>query len=35
MQELHKWNGIRLEIAEYCRDNQISKADFRFLDIYE
>ncbi len=35
MQALHKWNGIRLEIAEYCRDNQISIEDFRFLGIYE
>lgn len=35
MQALHKWNGLRLEIAEYCRDNQISKEDFRFLGIYE
>lgn len=35
MQKLHKWKGLRLEIAEYCRDNQIAKDDFRFLDIYE
>lgn len=35
MQELHKWKGLRLEIAEYCRDNQILKEDFRFLGIYE
>ncbi len=35
MQELHKWNGLRLEIAEYCRENHISQDDFRFLGIYE
>lgn len=35
MQELHKWSGLRLEIAEYCRDNRISEEDFRFLGIYE
>lgn len=35
MQALHKWNGLRLEIAQYCRDNQISQEDFRFLGIYE
>lgn len=35
MQALHKWNGIRLEIAEYCRDNQIREEDFRFLGIYD
>lgn len=35
MQALHKWDGLRLEIAEYCRDNQISEEDFRFLGIYE
>lgn len=35
MQALHKWKGLRLEIAEYCRDNQISQDDFRFLGIYE
>lgn len=35
MQELHKWEGLRLEITEYCRDNQISQEYFRFLGIYE
>lgn len=35
MQALHKWNGVRLEIAKYCRDNLVSKEDFRFLGIYE
>lgn len=35
MQEFRKWKGLRLEIAEYCRDNQISKEDFRLLDMYE
>ncbi len=32
MQESHKWSGLRLEIAEYCRDNRISEEDFQFLN---
>ncbi len=35
MQKSHNWKGMRLEIAEYCRDNNISEQDFRLLDIYE
>lgn len=35
MQALHKWTGLRREIAEYCRDNQITQENFRFLGIYE
>lgn len=35
MQEYQKWNGVRLEIAEYCQKNHISENDFRFLRIYE
>lgn len=35
MQGLHEWDGLRLEIAEYCRDNHISEEDFCFLGIYQ
>jgi hypothetical protein len=35
MQALHKWDGLRLEIEQYCQENRISKDDFRFLGIYE
>lgn len=35
MQKYHKWNGLRLEIVEYCQKNHISENDFRFLRIYE
>ena len=34
MQIYSKWKGVRLEVANYCKDN-ISKEDFRFLGIYE
>lgn len=35
MQAYHKWAGLRLEIVEYCKENQISENEFRFLGIYE
>lgn len=35
MQPLRKWAGLRLELAEYVRDNNIPENDFRFLGIYE
>ncbi len=35
MQELLRWKGVRLEIAEYCRDNHISEEDVRLLNMYE
>ena len=35
MQINHKWNGLRLEVAEYIAENNISKEDFEFLGIYE
>ena len=35
MQLFHDWKGLRLEIAEYVRDNNISEDEFRFLGIYE
>ncbi len=35
MQLYNKWNGLRLDIVKYCKENNISKYDFRFLGIYE
>ena len=35
MKRSNGWTGIRLEIAEYCRDHQISENDFRFLSMNE
>lgn len=35
MQALHKWTGLRLELAEYVRDHNILEDKFRFLGIYE
>lgn len=35
MQENHKWNGLRLEVVEYCKKNHISENDFRLLGILE
>ena len=35
MQLYHKWDGLRREIAEYCKQNGIDEKDFRFLNIYE
>lgn len=35
MQTYHKWDGLRLEIAEYCKEHQLSENEFRFLGIYE
>ena len=29
------WNGIRAAVAEYCKDNNISDSDFRFLNLFE
>ena len=29
------WNGIRATVAEYCKDNNISDSDFRFLNLFE
>lgn len=35
MEKLEGWTGIRLEVAEYCRDHQIPENDFRFLCMNE
>ena len=35
MQLFHDRKGLRLELAEYVRDNNISEDEFRFLGIYE
>ena len=35
MQMYNKWTGLRLEITQYCQENNISENDFRFLGIYE
>lgn len=35
MQFYNKWNGTRLEIARYLKENNIPEDIFRFLGIYE
>ena len=35
MQAYKKWDGLRLEVAQYCRENRIPENDFRFLGMYE
>ena len=35
IQAFRKWKGLRLELAQYVRDNKISQEDFRLLGIYE
>ena len=35
MKIFNKWTGLRLEITQYCQENNISANDFRFLGIYE
>lgn len=35
MQIYHKWKGLRLEIAEYSKKQNIPENNFRFLGIYE
>jgi len=35
MQVLHKWTGVRLEVAQFCQENRILQDDFHFLGIYE
>lgn len=35
IQAFLKWKGLRLELAQYVRDNKISQEDFRLLGIYE
>ena len=35
MQMYNKWTGLRLEITQYCQENNIFENDFRFLGIYE
>ena len=35
MQIYNKWKGLRLEITQYCKENNIFENDFRFLGIYE
>ena len=35
MQMYNKWKGLRLEITQYCQENNILENDFRFLGIYE
>ena len=32
---LHKWTDLRLELSQFCKENNISENDFRFLGIYE
>ena len=29
------WNGLRLDVVEYCKHHHISEQDFRFLGIHE
>lgn len=35
MQLFHKWEGLRLELAQYTAEHNISENTFRFLGIYE
>ena len=35
MNNNRNWNGIRATVAEYCKDNNISDSDFRFLNLFE
>ena len=35
MQVYHKWDGERLEVARYLKENEIPEDTFRFLGIYE
>ncbi len=35
MQIVKKWDGLRAEIAKYCKEHKISKKEFRFLGMYE
>ena len=35
MQVYKRWTGLRLEIIQYCKENNIFENDFRFLGIYE
>lgn len=32
---LHKWTDLRLELSQFCKENNISEDDFSFLGIYE
>ena len=31
----NKWDGLRLEIIQYCKDNNIYENDFTFLNIHQ
>lgn len=35
MQLFHKWEGLRLELAQYTAEHNIYENTFRFLGIYE
>lgn len=35
MTDKRNWNGIRATVVEYCKNNNISAGDFRFLNMFE